>query len=225
MKDLNVCERCIHFRRPRPQSEFISRLLKPSDTATSAVLQEILRDELARREGEIIMKVTADLGDSYYWPAKPLLSPYCAEEEADGKYRIYEIYRSKNPICRGWQEARGTARTCAACKFQVKNARPFERTPFTNLIEMAAVFGAPDVLSGPYKAKIDNAKAAKADEIKLAHDYGGVLPKKPDYLDHCGHFSNKLSTKGVGADAGYVVCSYQNPDEKCPAWKRKDPNE
>ncbi|MFI7543445.1 hypothetical protein [Actinoplanes sp. NPDC049599] len=209
-----ICETCHYYRRVRPPSQLLAAALDVADGPVANALAKIVEDEQKWLEAEATVKRShATTGDES-WPARPLMSAYCALREAEGRWLIPEI-RNRGGQCATHQPAAAAGARCADCAYR-RAGRGFERDRQREQLYADMLAG--DTMAQTKTSSSDEslltrhregAAALQALELSGAYAAKGVLLSEPRYLDWCAH-------DFTGDE--YVACALRNPYGRCPDW-------
>lgn len=212
-----VCERCMHYRRPRPASQLLARALDIADGPVATALGKIVEDEQKWLENEATFKRGRANTVDDTWPTRPQMSAFCAAREAGGAWLIPELH-NRGGSCPDFKEGTSPLQPCQTCAHR----RPADGPRLDH--EREAVFGRmleEDTVTQAKSASSDESlltkhregvAARKSLELSGAYAAKGVLIDAPRYLDWCGALSTPEREE-------YVVCVLRNPYASCPEYQ------
>ena len=74
---MGICAQCTFFRRVKPASQLLARVIATTDAAVSNALTKIVEDEQKQRDAEAEFKRSQATGDNDKWVTRPVMSDYC----------------------------------------------------------------------------------------------------------------------------------------------------
>jgi hypothetical protein len=210
------CAKCVHFRRARPPSQLL-KVAVGADAAASEVagaLTKITDDEQKLRDTEADWKSKEGTADRDLWGARPLMSDYCAINEADEIFRIAAV-KNRGLGCADFRAEKAESHPCSSCAHHIPaEGREYDQrmeSIYTKTLAGAMISKAPTQgAEGLLQSYRSGEGSRKALEVSQAYSAKGYLLTKPEYLDHCATFSTPDE---------YAVCALLNTHSTCPVWE------
>lgn len=208
-----LCTECTHYRPAIPPSSRMSRAIG-GDLSTRAAdaLAKVLDDELNLLDEEASAKHKFALRGESRWPVTPIMSAYCAFDEANGDARIAEM-KNAGGRCADYRSGL-VSQPCSSCAHRVPapgvGQRDHDLRQLDGRLSHAILFGGPtgDADSATSKRR-DVAEATESNEIRTLCASEGWSFTAPQFFDTCA----ALST----ADA-FVACCFVNAHARCDLW-------
>jgi hypothetical protein len=224
------CEACVHFRPARQLADLFG-LAWSNETAETLGRNRQTEEQLHTAENH--QKRLLMEAERIAWPRRPQVLAYCGLREDQDVYFIREM-KNRGRLCGSFraapaQAAPGAARareqsprSCDTCAYEVRplgparDARVLRESidPSQNWYNDA--FGNNNGSARRVLGDVDTAlrtsETRKAAEMRIAMQGDGILPKVPEYYEHC----TKYSRPGA-----YVLCQSRNPHGQCPAWSAR----
>ena len=210
-----ACSTCMHYRRTRLASQLLAALFD-ANTEGAEIAQALAKsseDEHKLREAEAETKGREGHAGRDLWAARPATSDFCGFEEQAAIYRIAEV-KNRGLDCPDYAAGTPDRHACADCAHRVPAEGRTEdarmEAVYSRLIAQSVAAGASTQSSqGLLQSYRAGETSKKALEIAAAYETKGRLIAKPEYLDHCGKFSNPDE---------FVICVLQNPHHTCREW-------
>jgi hypothetical protein len=212
---MGICAQCTFFRRVKPASQLLARVIATTDAAVSNALTKIVEDEQKQRDAEAEFKRSQATGDNDKWVTRPVVSDYCGFKESDGMFLIAEV-KNFGGGCSDFVEGRPARRACADCRHRVLPQGPREDLAVENkwmdLGASTRMLGHSSTVEDNYLVKYREGVASrKGFELLSIYAAQGVLATKPKYFDYCAALSH---------DDEFVICALANPYHTCAVWER-----
>jgi hypothetical protein len=212
-----ACERCAHYRRVKPASQLMARLLGTVDEKIAEALTKMSEDEQKQRDAEAEYKKQEALREGMSWGARPLMSAYCGYRERYGEYLIAEV-KNRGLQCEDFTDQPRPIRPCESCAHRVPSGgwaadEELEQQYGQMAVQAVSAQASPQTAEGLLSRHREGAAGRRAFEASGAYIAKGVMATEPQYLDWC----RKLSQPGE-----YVVCVLQNPHATCDLWCAAD---
>ena len=212
-----ICKGCLHYRGPRPASQLLAAAVDVGDGAVANTLAKIVEDEQKWLESEATIKRGRANTTDDDWGRRPVMSPFCAAHEGEGRWLIPEIHNRAGDCPEHSADAaqRHACSDCAWRRTATGAARDTRREQtYIDMLDDDTVTQAKTSSSDEsLLTKHREAVAAReALEIHGAYAAQGVLLREPLYLDWC-------STLSKPDEGEYYVCVLANPHARCPLWQ------
>jgi hypothetical protein len=186
MESTNACERCVHFRRPKPLSEIVKQQVTESHEDVLKAIDEVSGKDDSHRIEEKGWLAAGAAGEGV-WPHRPRTASYCGLYEDHDHYYVCEV-KNRAGSCTDFKERMvGPARECSQCAYRIPpNGDVQDQTLLYQIAERMAYSGVQfPAMQAEYTRVEKSIGAMKAYEVREVYRTFGWLTRPPKYFECC----------------------------------------